>query len=122
MDWFLYNRDLRHKRVKISDSSIQHFSDGILSIKRLISNTHALFYISTSCLESENEVLQDYVSRLSLQRQIQDTILGYSKPKSTFNSRNQSIFASVESLMMKLLMERLLIFPRYQLSTNAMIS
>ena len=48
-----------------------------------MSTTHTLFYISTTCLE----VLQDYVLRLPLQRQVQDIILGYSEPLSTFISR-----------------------------------
>ena len=47
--------------IKIRDSSIQHYSDSILESKEFMSTTHALFYISTSCLESENEVLQDYL-------------------------------------------------------------
>ena len=47
--------------IKISDSSIQHYSDSILESKQFMSTTHALFYISTSCLESENEMLQDYL-------------------------------------------------------------
>ena len=42
--------------------------------------THNLYYISASCLESENEVLQKYVLRIPLQRQVQDIILGYSEP------------------------------------------
>ena len=52
-----------------------------------MSTTHTLFYVSTSCLESENEVLQDYVLRLPLQRQVQDIIVRYSAPTSTLISR-----------------------------------
>ena len=58
--------------MKINDSSTQRYSDSILESKQFMNTTYALFYISTSCLESENEVLQDYVLRLSLQRQVQD--------------------------------------------------
>ena len=49
-----------------------------------MSTTHALFYISTSCLESENEVLKDYLLRLPIQRQVQVIILGHSESTSTF--------------------------------------
>ena len=42
-----------------------------------MSATHTLFYIGSSCLESGNEMLQDYVVRFPLQRQVQDIILGY---------------------------------------------
>ena len=48
------------------------------------STTYTLFYISTSCLESENEVLEKDVLRIPLHRQVQDIILGYSEPTSTF--------------------------------------
>ena len=51
-----------------------------------MSTTYTLFCVSTSCLESENKVLQDYVLRLSLHRQVQDIILGYSEPTLTFIS------------------------------------
>ena len=51
-----------------------------------MSTTHTLFYISTSWLEFENEVLQEYVLRLPLQRQVQDIILAYSEPTSTLTS------------------------------------
>ena len=73
--------------IKINDSNIQHYSDSVLESKQFISTTHTLFCVSTSCLESENKVLQDYVLRLSLQRQVQDIILGYSEPTLTFISR-----------------------------------
>ena len=49
-----------------------------------MSTTHTLLYVSTSCLESENEALQNYVLRLPLQMQVQDIILGYYEPTSTF--------------------------------------
>ena len=49
-----------------------------------MSTTHTLLYVSTSCLESENEVLQNYVLRLPLQTQVQDIILEYYEPTSTF--------------------------------------
>ena len=52
-----------------------------------MSTIHTLFYIVTSYLEFENEVLQEYVLRLPLQRQVQDIILGYSEPTSAFISR-----------------------------------
>ena len=52
-----------------------------------MSTTHTLFYISTSWLEFENEVLQEYVLRLPLQRQVQDIILAYFEPTSTLTSR-----------------------------------
>ena len=81
--------------IRINDSNIQHYSDSILESKQFMSTSHTLFYVSTSCIESENEVLQDYVLRLHLQRKVQD-ILGYSEPTSTLSSSNQSIFASVE--------------------------
>ena len=74
----------------------------VLPQRQVVSTTHALFYSSTSCLESENEMLQDYLLRLSFQRQVQDIILWYSETTSTFISSK----SSVESLMMKLLMER----------------
>ena len=48
-----------------------------------MSTTHTLFYISTSYLESENEVLQKYVLRIPVQRQVQDITLGYLEPTST---------------------------------------
>ena len=51
-----------------------------------MSTIHTLFYIVTSYLEFENEVLQEYVLRLPLQRQVQDIILGYSESTSTFIS------------------------------------
>ena len=59
-----------------------------------MSTTHTLFYISTSCLESENQVLQDYVLPLPLQRQVQQIILGYSEPTSAFTSR-KSIYLCI---------------------------
>ena len=60
--------------IKINESNILHYSDSILESKQFMSTTHTLFYISTSCLESENEVLQDYI------------IMGYSESTSTFIS------------------------------------
>ena len=54
--------------------------------RQVVSTTHALFCISINCLESENEVLQDYILGLSLQRQVQSIILGHSGPTSTFIS------------------------------------
>ena len=52
-----------------------------------MSTTYTLFYISNNCLKPEIEVLQDYVLRLPIQRQVQDIILGYSELTSTFISR-----------------------------------
>ena len=95
--------------IKINDVNIHHYSDSILESKQFMSTTHNLLYISTSCLGSENEVLQDYVLLLPFQRHVQGSILGYSEPTSIFfSSAIQSIFALVESLMMKLLMALLL--------------
>ena len=84
-----------------------------------MSTTHTLFYISTSCLESENEVLQKYVLRIPILKQVQDIILGYSEPASTFTSTNQSIFGSVESLMMKLLMAFILSWREFSQMSSA---
>ena len=50
-----------------------------------MSTTHALFYMSTSYLESENEGLK-YALRIHLQKQIQGIILGQSEVTSTFIS------------------------------------
>ena len=61
--------------IKINEGSIQQYSDNILDRNQFISTTHTLFYMSTSCLESENEVLK-YVLRIPFHRQIQDIILG----------------------------------------------
>ena len=69
-----------------------------------MNNTYTLFSISTSCLESENVVLHKYVLRRLLQRQVQDIILGYSEPTSTFISYKSIDLCIVESLMMELLM------------------
>ena len=52
-----------------------------------MSTTYTFFYISNNCLKPEIEVLQDYVLRLPIQRQVQDIILGYSELTSTFISR-----------------------------------
>ena len=73
--------------IEINDSNIQQYSDIILDIKHFMSTTHTLFYISTSLIEFENEVLQEYVLRLPVQRQVQDIILAYSEPTSTLTSR-----------------------------------
>ena len=81
---------------------------------------HALFYIITSCLESENEVLQDYLLRVSLKRQVQDIILGYSEPTSTFISRKSINICISGKLNDKIINGE--IFLRYQLSTNTMVS
>ena len=72
--------------IKINHSNIQHYSGSIIESKQFMSTTHALFYISTSRLKFENEKLQDYVLRFSLQRIVQDIILGYLQPTSTFIS------------------------------------
>ena len=102
--------------VKINDSSIQHYSNSIIENNQFMSTTHALFYISTKCLESENEGLQDYVLGLSLQRQVQDIILGYSELTSIFISRK-----SIDLCISRKLYDEIIngeIFLRYQLSTN----
>ena len=54
--------------IKINSNNIQHCSNRILESKPFMSTTHILFYVSASCLESENEVLKHYVSSLPLQR------------------------------------------------------
>ena len=43
--------------IRINDSNIQHYSNSILESKQFMSTSHTLFYVSTSCIESENEVL-----------------------------------------------------------------
>ena len=73
--------------IKINDSNNQHYSGSIIESKQFMSITHALLYMSTSCLESVNELLQDYVLHFSLQGIVQDIILRYSEPTSTFISR-----------------------------------
>ena len=88
--------------------------------RQVVSTTHALFYISTSCLESENEVLQDYLLSFPPQRQVQDIILRYSEPASTFFSRK-----SIDLCISGKFNDETVngeIFLRYQLSTNAMVS
>ena len=70
--------------------------------------THTLFYIRTSCLESQNEVLQDYVLRLALQMQAKTLSWDILSQHQQLSPSNQSIFASVESLIMKLLIVFLL--------------
>ena len=61
--------------IKLNDGNIQYYSENILNRNQVLSTTHTLFYMSTSYLESENEVLK-YVLRIPLQRQIHDIILG----------------------------------------------
>ena len=90
-----------------------------------MSTTYTLFYISNNCLKPEIEVLQDYVLRLPIQRQVQDIILGYSEPTSTFISRKSidvciSGKRNYEVINVFLLSWRDL--SRYQLFTNAIVS
>ena len=90
-----------------------------------MSTTYTLFYISNNCLKPEIEVLQDYVLRLPIQRQVQDIILGYSEPTSTFISRKSidvciSGKRNYEVINVFLLPWRDL--SRYQLFTNAIVS
>ena len=92
--------------INISSSSIQHYSDSILESKQFMSTTHALVYISTSYLESENEVLQDYLLRLSSRGKFKTLSWDILGQHQHLSPASQSIFASVESLMMKLFMER----------------
>ena len=106
--------------IKINDSSIQHYDDSILESKQFMSTTHALFYISASCHESENEVLQDFVLRLSLQRQVQDIILRYSEPTLTYIS-HKSINLCISGKLYDEIINRE-IFLRHKLSTNTMVS
>ena len=51
--------------IKINGGKVQHFSENILNSNQFMSTTHTLFYMSTSYLESENEVLK-YVLRVPL--------------------------------------------------------
>ena len=90
-----------------------------------MSTTYTLFYISNNCLKPEIEVLQDYLLRLPIQRQVQDIILGYSEPTSTFISRKSidvciSGKRNYEVINVFLLSWRDL--SRYQLFTNAIVS
>ena len=71
--------------IKINDGNVQHYRDNILNSNQFMSTTHALFYMSTSYLESENEGLK-YALRIHLQKQIQGIILGQSEVTSTFIS------------------------------------
>ena len=80
--------------IKINDSNIEHYSDSVLDSKYFMSTTHTLFCISTSCLESENELLQKYVLRLSIQRQVHGIIFGYSEPTSTLSLINLQLKAN----------------------------
>ena len=57
--------------IKINDGNIQPYSDNILNSNEFMSTTYTLFYMSTSYLEYENDVLK-YVLRIPLHRQIQD--------------------------------------------------
>ena len=105
--------------IKMNDSNIQHYSDNILNSKQFISTSHTLFDISTSCLEPENEVLQEYVLRLPLHRDKFKTL--------SWNilNQHQSTFISRKSIDLCFIMNLLMIssfiwetFLRYQLSTN----
>ena len=92
----------------------------VIPQRQVVSKTHALFYTSTSCLESENEVLQDYFLRLSVQRQVQDFILGYSEPTSTIISHK-----SIDLYINGKLNDEIIngeIFLRYKLPTKAIVS
>ena len=92
----------------------------VIPQRQVVSINHALFYISTSCFESENEVLQDYLLCLSLQRKVSDFILSYSEPTSTFIFRKSINLCIRGKLNDKIINGE--IFLRYQLSTNAMVS
>ena len=78
----------------------------VIPQQQVASTTHALFYNSTSCLESENDMLQYYVLRLSLRGKFKTLPWDILSQHQHLSSANQSIFASVESLMIRLLMER----------------
>ena len=87
---------------RINDCNIQHYSDSILESRQFMNTTHALFYISTSWLVSENEIMYCvFLSRGKFKTLPQDILSQHQQLSPT----NQSIFSSVESLMMKLLME-----------------
>ena len=110
--------------IRINDSNIQHYSDSILQSKQFMSTTHTLFYISNSCLKPEIKVLQDYVLRVLIQRQVQDIILGYSEPTSAFIS-SKSIDLCISGKCNDEINGFLLSWrdlSRYQLSTDAMVS
>ena len=63
---------------------------------------------------------QDYASRLPLQRQVQDIILGHSESTSTFISRKSLDLCISRKINDEIINKE--IFLRYQLSTNAMVS
>ena len=106
--------------IKINDSNNQHYSGSIIESKQFMSITHALLYMSTSCLESVNELLQDYVLHFSLQGIVQDIILRYSEPTSTFISRK-----SIDLCISWKFNDEIIngeIFLSYQLTAKAMVS
>ena len=88
----------------MNDSNIQHYSDNILNSKQFISTIHTLFDISTSCLEPENKVLQEYVLRLPLDRDKFKTLSW------DILNQHQSTFISRKSIDLCFIMKLLMIF------------